>query len=139
MGPPWSETFAYWDGYPHPWLRKKNDPHPPRFYNVSPFAEAYLGVEVHREGRGDELRFPLGKVPEEEDAEHVQKCHPGDRADLRVWWPGNKGRRVTAGRDHPCKSLPRSSHLFTWGSVGTGAVASKSWAPVCFSFPSSLM
>lgn len=52
---------------------------------------------MHTEGRGGELRFPLGKDPEEEDAEHAQKCHPGDRADLRVWWPGNKGRRVTAG------------------------------------------
>lgn len=41
---------------------------------------------MHRAGQGGELRLPRGKDPEEEDAEHAQKCHPGDQADLRVWW-----------------------------------------------------
>lgn len=53
---------------------------------------------MHRAGQGGELRLPRGKDPEEEDAEHAQKCHPGDQADLRVWWwSGKKGRRSLQG------------------------------------------
>lgn len=62
----------------------RNDTFPTPFCQVPPFAEAYQGAEVHREGRGAVLRPPLGKAPLVEDAEHAQKCHPGDQADPRA-------------------------------------------------------
>lgn len=74
---------------------------------------------MHREGRGDELSLPLEKEPEEEDAGHAQKCHPGDLADLKVWWPGEKGRRSQQGVNTHISLLypgpPTSSPGVLWG------------------------
>jgi hypothetical protein len=79
---------------------------------------------VYREGQGDELRLPLGKESEEEDAGHAQKrealkCHPGDPVDLRVWWPGKKGRRSRQGVNTHISLLypgpPTSSPGVLWG------------------------
>ena len=87
-----------------------------------PFAEAYVGVEVHREGRGGVLKRLLGRDPEGVGAGHPQKCHPGDLTDPRAWRPRGKGRRSRAGCGSPTKSSSpcgfRPPHLGLCGHKG---------------------
>lgn len=76
------------------------------FLNTSAlaFVEAYLGLEMHRAGRGGVLTCLLGRVPEAVGAGQPQKCYPGDLRDPRAWRPGGEGRRSRARCGSPTKS-----------------------------------